>query len=130
MRPREGALPERWGKVCATPGCERKTTERHCPACRKLKQGQDRRRRGSAAARLYGHAWRKARAAFLWLNPLCSDCAARGETVPATEVDHVKPHRGDRLLFWDRRNWQPLCKPCHSRKTAEENGWGGGRSDL
>lgn len=25
-------------------------------------------------------------------------------------------------LFWDRTNWQGLCKQCHSRKTAAEDG--------
>jgi 5-methylcytosine-specific restriction protein A len=45
--------------------------------------------------------------------------------VPATEVDHKKAHHGDQGLFWDRYNWQALCKPCHSRKTAEEDHrWG------
>jgi 5-methylcytosine-specific restriction endonuclease McrA len=29
-------------------------------------------------------------------------------------VDHIQPHRGDQRLFWDRRNWQPLCRTCHS----------------
>ncbi|WP_323784771.1 HNH endonuclease signature motif containing protein [Thalassovita sp.] len=33
----------------------------------------------------------------------------------ATVVDHIKAHRGDERLFWDRTNWQPLCAPCHNR---------------
>ncbi|WP_338036289.1 HNH endonuclease signature motif containing protein [Nitratireductor alexandrii] len=32
---------------------------------------------------------------------------------PATVVHHVKPHRGDKRLFWDRSNWMPACQPCH-----------------
>lgn len=28
---------------------------------------------------------------------------------------------GDSKLFWDRTNWQSLCKPCHDRKTMTEN---------
>jgi hypothetical protein len=24
-------------------------------------------------------------------------------------------------LFWDRDNWQPLCKQCHDKKTARED---------
>ncbi|WP_143035082.1 HNH endonuclease [Marininema mesophilum] len=28
-------------------------------------------------------------------------------------------------LFWDKDNWQSLCKRCHDRKTAIEDGrWG------
>jgi 5-methylcytosine-specific restriction protein A len=50
-------------------------------------------------------------------------CKAEGRTVPARVVDHVKPHRGDRALFWDERNWQPLCKRHHdSDKQREERG--------
>ncbi|WP_396127368.1 HNH endonuclease [Edaphobacter acidisoli] len=42
--------------------------------------------------------------------------------VPAAHTDHIIPHRGDKKLFWDRSNWQPLCATCHSVKTAEEDG--------
>lgn len=35
--------------------------------------------------------------------------------------DHIQPHRGDEMLFWDEGNLQTLCKPCHDRlKQAEE----------
>lgn len=37
-------------------------------------------------------------------------------------VDHITPHKGDRGLFWDRNNWQALCKTCHDTKTAAEDG--------
>ncbi|WP_317617964.1 HNH endonuclease [Rhodobacter capsulatus] len=33
----------------------------------------------------------------------------------ASVVDHITPHRGNKALFWDRYNWQALCKPCHDR---------------
>ncbi|WP_349253802.1 HNH endonuclease signature motif containing protein [Bradyrhizobium sp. CB2312] len=33
---------------------------------------------------------------------------------PAVVVDHIKPHRGDRALFWDKGNWQPLCTHHHN----------------
>ena len=46
---------------------------------------------------------------------------AEGKYTRATVVDHIIPHRGDRILFWDQNNWQPLCKPCHDRKTGEED---------
>jgi len=37
-------------------------------------------------------------------------------------VDHKRPHRGDEALFWDERNLQCLCAPCHnSRKQRQEN---------
>ena len=28
-------------------------------------------------------------------------------------VDHNQPHHGDMKLFWNRTNWQSLCKHCH-----------------
>jgi 5-methylcytosine-specific restriction protein A len=85
-------------------------------------------RRGNSAQRGYGSKWRKARATHLEGEPLCRHCMARGKTTAATEVDHITPHRGDWSLFWDRLNWQSLCKACHSRKTAKENGGYGNRS--
>jgi len=45
-------------------------------------------------------------------------------TTAATVVDHVTPHKGDKVLFWDRLNWQALCKRCHDRKTAFESRFG------
>ncbi len=42
--------------------------------------------------------------------------------VAATVADHVEPHRGDPVKFWEGR-LQSLCKPCHDRdKQREENG--------
>ena len=41
--------------------------------------------------------------------------------VLATVVDHIKPHRGNELLFYDARNLQSLCKLHHdSTKQREE----------
>jgi hypothetical protein len=38
-----------------------------------------------------------------------------GYTTPATVVDHVRRHAGERdPLFWDVSNWQPLCASCHN----------------
>ena len=78
--------------------------------------------RPSAAARGYSWRWQKARATFLSRseNALCVECKRLGRIVPAIEVDHIIPHRGDQKLFWDRTNWAALCKPCHSAKTMRE----------
>lgn len=71
--------------------------------------------RENSAARGYGHKWRAARATFLQAHPLCVMCEQRGRTSAATVVDHIEPHRNDRKLFWDRKNWQALCQGCHDR---------------
>lgn len=56
-------------------------------------------------------------------HPLCVMCSAEARTMAASVVDHIKPHRGDQTLFWDRTNWQPLCKPHHdSDKARQERG--------
>ena len=80
--------------------------------------------RGTAHQRGYDYQWRKARVAFLAQHPLCRYCEQQGKIVPATVVDHITPHKGDEVLFWDsENNWQSLCKPCHdSIKAREEQG--------
>lgn len=77
-------------------------------------------RRGSSASRGYGSKWQKARATFLAQHPLCITCKRSGKITVATVVDHITPHRGDQALFWDRKNWQPLCKPHHDRDKQRE----------
>ncbi|WP_342664986.1 HNH endonuclease [Shimazuella kribbensis] len=46
------------------------------------------------------------------------ECERNGRVVPATVVDHITPHKGDRELFWDSTNWQSMCSTCHNRKTV------------
>jgi 5-methylcytosine-specific restriction protein A len=55
-------------------------------------------------------------------------CIKRGNTTPATVVDHKKPHKGDPKLFWDEKNWQALCKPCHdaAKRMQEIHGYSQG----
>lgn len=54
-------------------------------------------------------------------NPFCVKCYEEGHITMATVVDHIKPHRGDQKLFWDRSNWQPLCEHHHNVKTMTED---------
>ena len=74
-----------------------------------------------AKARGYDSRWQRERLAFLAAHPLCVECQKRGVYTKATVVDHIIPHRGDRVLFWDRDNWQALCKQCHDKKTGTED---------
>lgn len=115
-------MPARPKRPCNHPGCRRLTTERFCEEhMREYRQRQDR-ERGTAHERGYDAKWRRARAAFLREHPLCRECEREGRITPATVVDHIRPHRGDQELFWSADNWQALCKPCHDRKTAREDG--------
>lgn len=79
-------------------------------ATRARKQRHDR-RRPTARQRGYTTDWDKARREYLAYHPTCAmpNCGA-----PATVVDHITPHRGDKALFWDWRNWQSLCARCHN----------------
>ena len=108
---------------CRYPGCPALLpAPGYCDThLRSVRKQQDE-RRGSAAARGYGARWRKARALYLSRHPLCAECLRLGRTVAASVVDHIRPHKGSRTLFWDERNWQALCKPCHDAKTAREDG--------
>ena len=67
-------------------------------------------------------AWRKLREYWLSRNPLCAECKRNGEIVKADVVDHINPHKGDWEAFIDNENLQSLCKQCHDRKTAKEDG--------
>ncbi len=57
-------------------------------------------------------------------HPLCVHCDGEGIVEPATVVDHVTPHKGDKTLFWDSSNWQALCKRHHDIKTYREGSFG------
>ena len=117
--------------ICSWPGCRCVVDmpERYCSKHKSMAEERRRRQKenrvrfkGSSSERGYNSAWRRARSAFLRDHPLCAECEREGRLTPATCVDHIKPHRGDKDLFWDETNWQALCQSCHSRKTAKEDG--------
>lgn len=80
------------------------------------------RERGTRTERLYSNRWLAYARTFLKAHPLCALHALEGRHVSATVVDHVTPHRMDQALFWEPSNHQGLCKRCHDRKTATEDG--------
>jgi 5-methylcytosine-specific restriction protein A len=83
----------------------------------------------NAYRRGYTKRWHRATKAFRVRYPLCgmrpgqqrpvmSRCFEERRDTPATQTDHVVPHRGDPVLFWDAAtNWQSLCDSCGARKT-------------
>lgn len=52
-------------------------------------------------------------------------CLQDGTVTAATVVDHVEPHKGDRVLFFDSNNLQSLCKLHHDgeKKQIEMRGY-------
>ena len=111
-------------RPCNHPGCRELLPygQSYCEPHRKVKQQTADARRGSSSERGYTGAWQKARKHYLLAHPLCREHESKGEIAAANVVDHIIPHRGDKDRFWDSTNWQPLCKPCHDRKTATEDG--------
>ena len=110
-------------RFCEFPGCH-ELAEKGGHYCKKHAILKEKQRRlaqlqshdKSPAVRGYNAKWNKARKIFLASHPLCAVCGA-----PATDVDHIIPHKGNKNLFWDQSNWQALCHSCHSRKTARED---------
>ena len=112
-------MPSRPNVPCRHPGCAALVPygKKYCEAHRALHPEEAR----SAGSRGYGRAWQKARKRYLEAHPLCAECMKEGKYVKATDVDHIVPHRGDSVLFWDQSNWQPLCHRHHSIKTRNED---------
>lgn len=64
--------------------------------------------------------WRALRSEQLLREPWCRECGKHGMKTRATDVDHIRDHKGDWSVFTDASNLQSLCHSCHSRKTAAE----------
>lgn len=76
------------------------------------------------AKRMYDAKWQRESKAHLAAHPLCVECDRLGRIRAATVVDHREPHRGNVRLFWDRSNWQGLCKAHHDawKQRVEKGG--------
>ena len=113
-------------KPCRKPGCPELTREGWCP--KHKPKDAHRSQEARAWRRWYSlDIWTKdLRPAQLMQEPFCRECARRyppddpRHRTPATDVDHVKDHRGEWNLFVDRDNLQSLCHRCHSQKTMRE----------
>ena len=125
-------------RPCRRPGCRALTREGYCPSHKPKPMPrsceaawgpslglQPNDRSGSARA-----AYRRWYSLKIWTDDLrpgqllrerfCRVCAQKGIRTLATDVDHIRDHKGDWDLFTDRGNLQSLCHSCHSRKTAAE----------
>jgi 5-methylcytosine-specific restriction protein A len=111
---------------CAEPGCSVIVARGRCAAHARIVD----RDRGTRQARGYGNRWARRARMFRARYPLCgmrpgdvapvmSRCHEERRTTLADVVDHVVPHKGNPVLFWDElENWQSLCFACHSRKSS------------
>lgn len=115
-------------RPCRHPGCPEFAIH-NSPLCPAHTRQRDR-QRDTAHERGYSYKWHQFRTQYLKEHPLCKQCLIEGISTPATEVDHIVPHNGNERLMWDESNLQPLCKRCHSKKTARENGGFGHRRKI
>ena len=115
----EKKMPRRPDTPCKHPGCAALVPYGQ-KYCSKHKGGGAREKKAQQEQG-YDGRWRKARKRFLSIHPFCVRCLEEKKMTKATVVDHIVPHRGDRELFWDESNWQPLCKRHHDRKTMTED---------
>ena len=74
----------------------------------------------TSSERGYNSRWRKARESYLKSHPLCVMCEEQNKIVAATVVNHIIPHKGDQVIFWDESKWQSLCASCHSSVKQRE----------
>ena len=97
-----------------------KAAPKHRPYLPKAKRhcAPEQSRQARRALATNSAAWRQIRAGILSVEPLCRECGKKRVIRPATQVDHIDGDDSNNEF----ENLQPLCGPCHSRKTARENG--------
>lgn len=104
---------------CNRVGCSELTRNKYCDKHIAEKPKQKPKKETSNEAG-YTYRWQKQRLLYLKQNPICVICEWNGMITPATEVDHIIPHKKDWQVFWDVDNWESLCKRCHAIKTFTE----------
>jgi len=110
-------MPKKAPKPCKWPGCPKLTYGDYCEFHAKKASIQFEATRETAVQRGYDTRHRKLRKIILAENPICRICKRE----PATEMDHIDGNVKNIAM----ENLQGLCKRCHSRKTAKEQGrWG------
>lgn len=106
-------------RPCRHPGCGVLVPGGYCPAHQPKRA--DRNEKSKSWRWMYQtDAWKQLRHDQLLREPFCRECAQRGVRRHATDVDHIRDHKGDWAVFTDPENLESLCHSCHSRKTARE----------
>jgi 5-methylcytosine-specific restriction protein A len=105
-------------RACPRPGCPELQP---CPVHRKGETYRERVTARPWAAMYKEQRWVRLSARVRNEEPVCVECIRKGQTPrPTRHADHITPHRGDRVLFFDRSNVQGICANCHSAKTKRE----------
>ena len=77
-------------------------------------------KRKTRQQRGYGREHDAMRRQVLAEEPLCRSCRSTGRIAATTVADHIKPKAEGGTD--DRDNYQGLCTPCSTAKTAAESG--------
>jgi 5-methylcytosine-specific restriction endonuclease McrA len=99
-------MPFKPRRIC---GCGKVVWSGELCACQIKRKAEADKRRPNANERGYDSRWSKARRTFLDKHPNCAICGK-----PASVVDHIEPHKGDKAKFWNSQNWQSLCSHHHN----------------
>ena len=109
-------MPKKPKRPCSYPGCGRLTDGQYCDEHRfSIDRQYNRYLRDPDTNKRYGRAWKKLRARFLLLHPLCEQCKCEGRLTAAEEVHHLLPLANGGTN--DAGNLMALCKSCHSKIT-------------
>jgi 5-methylcytosine-specific restriction enzyme A len=120
-------------RICSAGGCSTIVESGRCSLHQAMAEAREAARQKDVDARRptpgergYDADWRAVRRQFLGVHRIC---VGWGRTAgrclnPATEVDHVVSvvQAPELRLRWS--NLRPLCKPCHSARTASEQSFG------
>lgn len=109
-------MPDRAPKPCRSAGCKELTNKAYCKKHNKYSREHGLHHQGSANDRGYDARWQRYRAVYLAEHQMCSLRLDSGCTLVADCIDHIKPHEGNRAVFWDTDNHQPSCIHCNSVK--------------
>lgn len=112
-------------RPCSQAGCPNLVTKGRCQSCGGEVSPEVRKSMYDTPE------WRAIRREHLAANPRCQ-CEiheGKADAPRAVHVDHLKPHRGDPKLFYDRKNLSSRAHSCHASKTARTDGWGNDRYD-
>jgi 5-methylcytosine-specific restriction enzyme A len=106
-------------KLCSFPGCKVLTTSRHCELHTRSTSYHTSPDARASKQFLNSTAWLRLRSLKLSITPWCEECEREGVTisVPASQVDHVKPRATHPELKLMLTNLQSLCDACHGKKT-------------
>ncbi|MFJ3619606.1 HNH endonuclease [Streptomyces iakyrus] len=112
-------------QVCPVAGCPCLTWSGKCKAHARSRTDGQRYRDSYTVTPARRTRWAHLSTAYLREHRLCT--SAECDAIPsplrpaATEVDHIDALGLQGPRWDDPTNWQALCKPCHSRKTAGES---------